>query len=245
VIHAIAFILLGLVFALVVLAPLPPIGEDLGYTLDPYPDPPEPEPDPYPEPDDARPLPVRFSGYTPAERRWGGVRVLMVCHGHATYQCLHCGSWHWTPEGVRFHMMTEHGEEARLATQAGRAGDGPARVGRSGHRPARRGHAARPACRAEKGGEGRRPMNDVEVPPAPCPRCGHALDRATDPFGDDATPEAGDVAICAGCGALLRFTDGLLLRAMTPQEEWGVRRESPEVARIERAIEAAKKGARP
>jgi hypothetical protein len=48
---------------------------------------------------------------------------------------------------------------------------------------------------------------------ARCPACLKTLDGAYNPW-NDATPEAGDISICAYCTTLLAFADDLTLRTL-------------------------------
>lgn len=55
-----------------------------------------------------------------------------------------------------------------------------------------------------------------------CPRCGEKADGATkvcfDSPGRFAGPKPGDVAVCAYCGSVNCYTEGLQLREATPKE---------------------------
>jgi hypothetical protein len=63
----------------------------------------------------------------------------------------------------------------------------------------------------------RRIDDATEVPACPCPHCKRMLDRASDPQSA-ASPRPGDFSLCVYCGAVLRFTETMLLRATTLRE---------------------------
>jgi hypothetical protein len=56
-------------------------------------------------------------------------------------------------------------------------------------------------------------MKDHEVPKSACPDCGHEMDRAMSTT-NDGEPTVGDLSVCIGCGALLRFGEGLRLERL-------------------------------
>ena len=50
-----------------------------------------------------------------------------------------------------------------------------------------------------------------------CPKCGLKLDGFTDPDGHE-HPLPGDFTICVGCAGMLRYTDTLSLKIVTPED---------------------------
>lgn len=58
----------------------------------------------------------------------------------------------------------------------------------------------------------------VSVRPSNCPTCGTRLEAATFVGDDNRAPEPGDVTICIGCTAILRFTEDLSLRILPADE---------------------------
>ena len=60
-------------------------------------------------------------------------------------------------------------------------------------------------------------MTEIVTPKCPCPLCGHELDRAT-PVEKGATPKAGDLSVCIGCGGCLTFAEDLTLRELSDAE---------------------------
>jgi len=44
-----------------------------------------------------------------------------------------------------------------------------------------------------------------------CPKCGYAVDSATELHHEPVKPSAGDFSLCLSCGSLLRFDRELLL----------------------------------
>jgi hypothetical protein len=77
----------------------------------------------------------------------------------------------------------------------------------------------------------------IPVPPNPCPKCGYLTDTASNATGT-ALPAPGMLAICLKCGALLRYDDAMVTRALPAVEELRVRVNNPELDRIERALHA-------
>jgi hypothetical protein len=57
-------------------------------------------------------------------------------------------------------------------------------------------------------------MKTVENRPCLCPNCGAALDRVTDPLGNN-TPDPDDFTVCAECATMLRFNSDMTLRLIT------------------------------
>lgn len=55
----------------------------------------------------------------------------------------------------------------------------------------------------------------IRLPARACPRCAQVLDALD---GHSAAPRPGDVTLCAYCGAVLVFAEGMALRLMTPAE---------------------------
>lgn len=51
----------------------------------------------------------------------------------------------------------------------------------------------------------------IKTPPAACPECSTVLTRSMSAAGPEAQPQPGTGTICAHCGAILEFTDGLQL----------------------------------
>lgn len=68
----------------------------------------------------------------------------------------------------------------------------------------------------------RREWKRLTIQPVPphCPVCGKVLDVhvPTIPVAVDRAPEPGDVCLCAGCRAVLTWTDRATLRALTTDE---------------------------
>lgn len=56
-------------------------------------------------------------------------------------------------------------------------------------------------------------------PDSVCPRCGKVLDGASSATEDPSGPKPGDVSICLGCYAPLKFRSDMTLRYLT-KEEW-------------------------
>lgn len=67
-------------------------------------------------------------------------------------------------------------------------------------------------------------MNQFHLPTQLCPACGEALDAATNVTGT-LQPEPGDVTVCIGCAAVLRFSADLKLKTIAidslPQDNRG------------------------
>ena len=59
---------------------------------------------------------------------------------------------------------------------------------------------------------------EVSIPISTCPTCKYETDMATSPFHDKAQPDAGDLSVCIGCGALGQFTHDLTLIAFPPED---------------------------
>lgn len=59
-------------------------------------------------------------------------------------------------------------------------------------------------------------INTHKVPAQSCPGCGVELSAAS--ASHDASPTVGAVTVCIECGAVLEFGEGLLLRALTPEQ---------------------------
>lgn len=53
------------------------------------------------------------------------------------------------------------------------------------------------------------------ITPIPCPACGQTLNGAGATSSEERAPEVGDITVCFHCVALLQWTDGLGLRALT------------------------------
>jgi len=61
-----------------------------------------------------------------------------------------------------------------------------------------------------------------------CPYCKHKLCAASS-VGKVALPSPGDFSICRYCGSLLRFSEGLLLRGATVDEETELQKHQPQM----------------
>jgi hypothetical protein len=61
-------------------------------------------------------------------------------------------------------------------------------------------------------------MTDYKIPDGHCPTCNKHINGAT-PVSEDKHPKPGDLNLCAGCGELLQFTEGLGLAVM-PADIW-------------------------
>lgn len=62
-------------------------------------------------------------------------------------------------------------------------------------------------------------MKEFKIPISPCPACNEPLDTASELFrsGTSPTPNC-SLSVCAHCGIVSMFGDGLVLRALTEQE---------------------------
>lgn len=77
----------------------------------------------------------------------------------------------------------------------------------------------------------------VRLPATTCPTCRETLDGVTS-TGSRAQPEPGDYSICVYCGTLLMFTETLVLRRLTYDEERAV------PLYVKRKVEIANRAAR-
>lgn len=66
---------------------------------------------------------------------------------------------------------------------------------------------------------------DFTLPPAMCPECGKVADLASgflvdddDDLRSDDRPQPGSFTICAGCAAVLRFTENMRMRSATEED---------------------------
>lgn len=69
-------------------------------------------------------------------------------------------------------------------------------------------------------------MRTLRTPESACPHCGKKLDAATSP--DLASPDPGDITICLGCTAILKFDEKLMIVAIEQPELEQIQREDPE-----------------
>ena len=60
-------------------------------------------------------------------------------------------------------------------------------------------------------------MSDIRLPKSTCPKCGYEMDAAH-PMETGTVPDVGDFSICAGCGELNAFGEGLALRPVEVDE---------------------------
>jgi len=60
-------------------------------------------------------------------------------------------------------------------------------------------------------------MKTHPTPPHACPTCSHLLHRQQGLTGQQ-PPKRGDFTVCDGCGQILRFTEGLGVRAAGDHE---------------------------
>lgn len=74
-------------------------------------------------------------------------------------------------------------------------------------------------------------FKSTDIPPQACPHCGYLLDASTDAYGDE-TPRAGDASMCAACGKMSIFTNGMGMRLPTPDEQMQLDA-SPEVIKLQ------------
>lgn len=51
-----------------------------------------------------------------------------------------------------------------------------------------------------------------------CPTCGKPLDSSTHPEDDSKKPDVGAISICAYCGEVMRFVEGLKLVTASPKD---------------------------
>lgn len=56
-----------------------------------------------------------------------------------------------------------------------------------------------------------------DMPPCPCPYCGHTHDKAS-LAAEDRPPEPGDFTICIRCGEMCIITERLLLAKPSPDD---------------------------
>lgn len=64
-------------------------------------------------------------------------------------------------------------------------------------------------------------MSDLpayNMPPSRCPICQTQLDHAMPVAGVVASPEPGDATVCAKCGAMLKYGEGLGLEVLSDEE---------------------------
>ncbi len=62
----------------------------------------------------------------------------------------------------------------------------------------------------------------------PCPSCKAVLDGVTDPTGKS-SPKPGDLSVCKYCQALLCYTEDMMLRTLTVEEQNEVKRDYPDL----------------
>lgn len=60
-------------------------------------------------------------------------------------------------------------------------------------------------------------MGTTPGKPGNCPSCGHPFDADTSVFGEG-RPRPGDLALCIGCGAFLRYSADLTRRLLADSE---------------------------
>lgn len=60
------------------------------------------------------------------------------------------------------------------------------------------------------------------LPLSRCPTCAYQLDAALCPDDKYYRPQAGDLSVCLGCGAILRFDQNLKLAAVESLDDLGL-----------------------
>lgn len=78
-------------------------------------------------------------------------------------------------------------------------------------------------------------MTDHLVPTSYCPECGIKLNIATH-HAHQHLPEPGDFTVCISCMAVLRYADGLQLRAATLAER---QEAGPDLALVVKGVQLA------